>query len=176
MIPLIPIAMQLAQFAPGIIRLFGGSDSNKAADIAEKVVGVARAVTGIADPQAALETIKLDPAKAAEFELAMNAQQLEFERIYLADTQSARARDVELARAGIKNHRANVLAGAALLLVVVCLFIVIWSSGADDFAKATISLILGRALGWVEQLFSFEFGTTRASKAKDDTISKLSGT
>lgn len=175
MTPLIPIAMQLAQYAPGIIRLFGGSDSNKAADIAEKVVGVARAVTGIDDPQTVIETIRMDPAKAAEFQLAMNAQQADFERMYLADTQSARARDVELAKAGIKNHRANVLAGAALLTVIICLFVVVWSSSIDEYAKATISLILGRALGWVEQLFSFEFGTTRASKAKDDTISKLSG-
>lgn len=173
MTPLIPIAMQLAQFAPGIIKLLTGSD--KAGEVAGKVVDVARAVTGIDDPQTVVTTIQMDPAKAAEFQLAMNAQQADFERMYLADTQSARARDVDLAKAGIKNHRANVLAGAALLLVVVCLFIVIWSSGADDFAKATISLILGRALGWVEQLFSFEFGTTRASKAKDDTISKLSG-
>jgi hypothetical protein len=173
MIPLIPIAMQLAQYAPNIIKLLTGSD--KAGEVAGKVVDVACAVTGIDDPQTVVTTIQMDPAKAAEFQLAMNAQQAEFERMYLADTQSARARDVELAKAGIKNHRANVLAGAALLLVVVCLFIVIWSSGADDFAKATISLILGRALGWVEQLFSFEFGTTRASKAKDDTISKLSG-
>ncbi|QYF95594.1 hypothetical protein KY495_10835 [Massilia sp. PAMC28688] len=45
----------------------------------------------------------------------------------------------------------------------------------DDFAKATITLILGRSLGWIEQIFSFEFGTTRGSKSKDETISRLSG-
>jgi hypothetical protein len=50
---------------------------------------------------------------------------------------------------------------------------VVWASGMDDFAKATITLILGRALGWVEQIFSFEFGTTRANKTKDDTINNL---
>jgi hypothetical protein len=172
MAPLIPIAMQLAQYVPGIIKMLGG---DKAGEVAGKVVDVARAVTGIDEPKFAVEAIQMDPAKAAEFQLAMGAQQADFERMYLGDTQSARARDVELAKAGIKNYRANVLAGAALLLVVVCLLIVVWSSGADDFAKATISLILGRALGWVEQLFSFEFGTTRASKAKDDTISRLSG-
>jgi hypothetical protein len=173
MAPLIPIAMQLAQYVPAIIKLLGG---DKAGEVAGKVVDVARAVTGIDDPATVVATIQMDPAKAAEFQLAMGAQQADFERMYLADTQSARARDVELAKSGIKNHRANVLAGAAILLVVVCLLIVVWSSNADDFAKATISLILGRALGWVEQLFSFEFGTTRANKAKDDTISRLSGT
>ena len=173
MAPLIPIAMQLAQFAPGIIKLLTGSD--KAEEVAGKVLGVARAVTGIDDAPTVVHTIQTDPVKMLEFQLAMGAQQADFERMYLADTQSARARDVELAKAGIKNHRANVLAGAALLLVIICLLIVVWSSNADDFAKATISLILGRALGWVEQLFSFEFGTTRANKTKDDTINKLSG-
>lgn len=174
MTPLIPIAMQLAQFAPGIIKLLTGSD--KAEEVAGKVLDVARTVTSIEDPATVVHTIQTDPLKMMEFQLAMGAQQADFERMYLGDTQSARARDVELAKAGIKNHRANILAGAALLLVVVCLFIVIWSSAADDFAKATISLILGRALGWVEQLFSFEFGTTRANKTKDETINKLSGT
>ena len=82
-------------------------------------------------------------------------------------------RDIELAKAGIVNHRANVMAAGALLLVLLCLAVVIWSSDANEFAKVTISLILGRALGWVDQLFSFEFGTTRASKTKDDTINRL---
>lgn len=172
MAPLVPIAMQLAQYVPAFVQMLGGP---KAGEVAGKVVEVARAVTGIDEPKFAVEAIQMDPAKAAEFQLAMGAQQADFERMYLGDTQSARARDVELGKAGIRNHRANVLAGAALLLVIVCLFIVIMNSGADDFAKATISLILGRALGWVEQLFSFEFGTTRANKTKDETISKLSG-
>jgi hypothetical protein len=170
---LIPLAMELGQFVPGILKLLTGSD--KVEEIAGKVVDVARAVTGIDDPKFAVEAIQADPAKMMEFQLAMGAQQADFERMYLGDTQNARARDVELAKAGIRNHRANVLAGAALLLVIICLAVVVWNSGADDFAKATISLILGRALGWVEQLFSFEFGTTRASKAKDDTINRLSG-
>lgn len=173
MAPLIPIAMQLAQFAPGIIKLLTGSD--KAEEVAGKVLDVARTVTGINDAKTVVHTIQTDPLKMMEFQLAMGTQQADFECMYLADTQSARARDVELAKAGIKNHRANVLAGAALLLVIVCLLIVVWSSNADDFAKATISLILGRALGWVEQLFSFEFGTTRANKTKDETINRLTG-
>lgn len=170
---LIPIAMQLAQFAPSIIKLLTGSD--KAEQVAGAVVGVAKAVTGMDDGPAAVAAIQADPVKLLEFQEAMAARQDEMERAYLVDVQNARARDVELAKAGVRNHRANVLAGAALLLVVICLMIVVWSSQMEEFAKATITLILGRALGWVEQLFSFEFGTTRASKTKDDTISKLTG-
>lgn len=169
----ITIGMALAQFAPSLIKLFTGSD--KAADVAGKVVDIAKTVTGVDSGEAALEAIKADPNKLLEFRQAIAGQQADLERAYLADVQSARGRDVDLAKAGIHNYRANVLAGAALSLVIICLFIVVINSAANDFAKATISLILGRALGWVEQLFSFEFGTTRANKTKDDTINKLSG-
>lgn len=168
------IALTLAgQYAPGIIKYFSNSDT--AASVAGKVIDIAKTVTGKGTPEEAAEAIKVDPALAIQFQTAVMQNDAELEKAYLADVQSARSRDVELAKAGIHNNRANVLAAAALLLVMICLLIVVWSSNADDFAKATISLILGRALGWVEQLFSFEFGTTRASKAKDDTISKLSG-
>lgn len=168
----ITIAMGLAQFAPGIIRLLTGS--NKAAEVAEKVIGVAQAVTGAPTPQAALQVIQADPVKVMEFQQAMAAQQVDLEKAYLVDIQSARERDIELTKAGTINHRANALAAGAFTLVIGCLLIVVWTTSMDDFAKATVTLICGRALGWAEQIFSFEFGTTRANKTKDDTINNLS--
>lgn len=169
----ITILMGLAQFAPSLVKLITGSD--KAADVADKVIGIAKTVTGTDTGEAALAAIQADPNKVLEFRQAVLAQDADMVRAFLADTQNARSRDVDLAKAGVRNVRANVLAAAALLLVVVCLFVVVWGSDMNDFAKATITLILGRALGWVEQLFSFEFGTNRASQVKDATISKLTG-
>jgi len=166
------IGLTLAsQFAPSVIKYFTNSDT--AANVAGHVVDIAKTVTGTATPDAALAALQADPALALEFKRLVLARETELHRLYLDDMQDARARDVELARAGIKNHRANVLAGVSVTLVLLCLVVVVWSSGMDEFAKATITLILGRALGWVEQLFSFEFGTTRSSKIKDDTISRL---
>lgn len=169
----VSIALALANFAPSLIKLITGSD--KAADVAGKVIDVAKAVTGTDTGTAALAVVQADPAKAMEFQLAVGAQQLDWERLYMADTQNARARDIELVKAGVKNYRANILAGSALLMVIICLFVVVAFSTMDDYAKATISLILGRALGWVEQLFSFEFGANRSGQKKDDTINRLSG-
>ena len=168
-----PILLGLAQFAPAIIKWATGSD--QAEEVASKVIDVAKAVTGLDTPDAALAAIQADPALAVEFRKAIMANELEYDRMYLADVQSARQRDGDLNEAGMRNYRANVLAGMAILLVVACLFIVVWMSDIEEFAKGTITLICGRALGWVEQIFSFEFGTTRSSKRKDDTISKLSG-
>ncbi len=170
-LPLIPLAMALAQYAPGIIKLITGSD--KAGDVAGHVLDIAQLVTGAPTAEKAVEAIQVDPAQAMEFQLAMANQQQEMEQMYLLDVQDARKRDVQLAQAGNMNHRANALAAGAGLLVIFCLFIVVWASQMDDFAKATITLILGRSLGWIEQIFSFEFGTTRANKTKDDTINNL---
>lgn len=174
MAPLIPIAMGLAQYVPGIIKLFNGADNSKAADIAAAVVGVAQAVTGAPTPEAAAQVIGADPDKVLDFQRAMSQQQVDLELAYLSDTQSARARDIELTKAGNPNYRANVMAALAALTVLVCLMVTVWVSDMDDFAKATITLITGRALGWVEQVFNFEYGTNRASKVKDDTIKLLS--
>jgi hypothetical protein len=160
-----------AQYAPSIIKYM--SNSNTAADVAGQVIDIAKTVTGKATVGEARAVLELDPVKRIEFQQAIVANDAQLQQAYLADVQNARARDVELAKVGMKNTRANALAAAAILLVMVCLFIVVWNSTADEWVKATITLILGRALGWVEQIFSFEFGTTRTSRTKDDTINNL---
>ncbi len=170
-LPLIPLAIALAQYAPGIIKLITGND--KAGEVAGHVLDIAQVVTGTKTPEAAVQAIQVDQSKQLDFTLAMVDRQQALESMYLLDTQDARRRDVELAKVGHVNHRANALAGGAGLLVAGCLAVVIWSSTLDDFGKATLTLIVGRALGWVETIFSFEFGTTRANKTKDDTINNL---
>lgn len=172
MLPLIPIAMGLAQYAPGIIKLLTGSD--KAQDVAQAVVGVAQAVTGSSTPEGALAAVQLDPEKALAFQEAMAKRQADMELAYMADMQNARARDVEIVKTSGRNTRANILAGGAGFVVLVCLAVVVWQSGMDDYVKATISLILGRAFGWLDQIMGFEFGLTRESAKKDDTIKNLS--
>ena len=169
----ISIALMLAsKFAPDIIKHFTNSDT--AADVATKVIDIAKTVTGKDDAQAASDAIQADPALALQFKTAVMANETELEKAYLSDTQNARARDIEFTKSGISNRRANVLAGFATFLVIICLSVVVWNSAMDDFAKATITLVLGRAFGWVEQIFSFEFGTTRTNRTKDDTINNLS--
>jgi hypothetical protein len=168
----ITIAMGLAQFAPGIIKLLTGSD--KAADVAADVIGIAQKATGAATGADALDKLRADPTAVMNFQAAMAAQQADLDKAYLADMADARGRDVELAKAGHTNHRANAMAACAVALVLFCLLVVVWKAELNEFAKGGVTLILGRALGWVEQAFSFEFGSTRASKAKDDTIKALS--
>jgi len=70
--PLIPIAMALAQFAPMIAGWLGGS---KAEDVAAKVVGIAQTVTGQSSPDAAVAALQADPNLAYQFQKAVLDQQ-----------------------------------------------------------------------------------------------------
>ena len=76
--------------------------------------------------------------------------------------------------AAYKSIRINVLLAIAYATILICLAIVVWQSGISEYAQGIVTLILGRFLGYTDQVYSFEFGTTRANKTKDDTISNLS--
>lgn len=174
------IAIALAaKFVPDIIGHFAGS---KAADVAGKVVEIAQTVTGTSDPVSAQAAILADPAKALEFQkavmdnrLALDTLALEETKAYLGDTQSARDRDMAMIEKGYRNSRANTMLAMAGTVVIGILVLIVFQSPLDDYVKTTITLILGRALGYVDQGFNFEFGTTRSSGKKDDTISAMAG-
>ncbi|MFM0256114.1 3TM-type holin [Paraburkholderia sediminicola] len=83
--PLIPIAMALAQFAPMIAGWLGGS---KAEDVAGKLVGIAQAVTGQSAPDAALAAIQSDPNLSLQFQKAVLDQQAQLAQI-AADIEKA---------------------------------------------------------------------------------------
>jgi hypothetical protein len=168
----ITIAMGLAQFAPQLVKWITGSDN--AAAGAQKVVDIASAVTGQSDPAAALAALQADKQLQMQFQQSVMANETNLVKAFLADTQSARQRDVALAQSGVRNYRATSLVAAAMAIVVVCLAVVIWQSDLNEFAKGAVTLILGRALGWIEQVFSFEFGTTRNSAVQQQTINNLS--
>jgi hypothetical protein len=171
----ISIAMALAQFAPGIIKLLTGSD--KAADVAGKVIDVAKVVTGKGDGAAAVTAIQLDPAKAVEFQLAMGAQQLDLERMYLVDTQNARALQVAaLAQEDIFSKRFVYYFAAAwsVFSMVYFMAVTFFPPPADGvrIADTILGVLIASVIG---VMFAYFYGTNRDSKKKDDTINKLSG-
>lgn len=175
MVPLIPIAMQLAQFAPGIIKLLTGSD--KAEEVAGKVVDVAKAVTGMSDAPAVVAAIQMDPAKAMEFHLAFAAHQGDLEKTYLADVQNARAMQVAaLSQEDLFSKRFVYYFAAAWSLFSMVYFMAVTFWPPTDAGQRIADTILGVLIASViGVMFAYFYGTTRASKAKDDTISKLSG-
>jgi hypothetical protein len=61
---LISIAMGLAQVIPSIVGMFKGKDAEQQA---ENVVGIAKKITGIDDPQKAVDAVVADPDKVLAF-------------------------------------------------------------------------------------------------------------
>ena len=163
----ITIAMGLSQFVPSIIKWVSGSD--KAASAAQKVVDVATAITGKPADQV-IDALKADPNLVLDFRKAVMANEIEYDKIYLADVQSARQRDVAK---GEHNYRADSMYVLAVVLVAALVYITL-QSDLDEYAKGIITLVLGRFLGYLDGVYNFEFGTNRTSKIKDNTIENLS--
>ena len=169
--PLIPIALALAEFAPSLMRLFGVGQGS--VNTAEKVIDIAKAVTGANSPEEALEMLKINSEKQQEFNLAVLEANSKLEMAYLADIASARSRDSEFVKVGKTNYRADTMYVLAVIVILMLVYAV-FQSTLDEYAKGIITLVLGRFLGYLDNIYNFEFGSTRASRIKDDTISSLS--
>lgn len=172
-IPLAAITA-LAQFAPTLFRFLGVGSDSAPAQIADKVAEVAQQVSGAKTIDEAITVFASSTEKAWEFKLRMLSMDREFEQLYLADVQSARGRDKEFIKAGQINHRANWMTIFAFLIVCFLFFAVWRDPDINEFAKGVVTLILGRFLGYLDGIYNFEFGSTRSSKTKDDTIHFLS--
>lgn len=171
----ITIAMALAQFAPSLIKLITGSD--KVADVAGKVIDIARNVTGANTGEAAIAILQADPNKVLDFRQAVGAQQLDLERAYLADRSDARAHDTEVRKlGGGRNLRADLAVLAVVAGLISCLGVmVLYRDKMPGEVVGILSTIAGIFGACLKDYFAFEFGSSRSSREKDETISRLSG-
>ena len=104
-----------------------------------------------------------------------NKLDLETFREEVKDRGSARERDVEFIKRGMVNTRANLMFFLAVVMVGILVWIVWKDQSINEYVKGIFTLVLGRFLGYLDNIYSFEFGTTRGSKEKDETIKQLTG-
>lgn len=171
----ITIAMALAQFAPSLIKLITGSD--KAAEVADHVVGIAKTVTGANSGEAAVDIMQADPNKVLEFRQAVSAQQLDLERAYLVDRADARAHDTDVRKLNAgRNVRADLAVLAVVVGLIACLGVMcMYKEKMPGEVVGILGTIAGIFGSCLKDYFAFEFGSSRSSREKDETISKLSG-
>lgn len=165
------IAFGLAQFAPGIIKWITGSD--KSASVAEKVVDIAKVVTGAEDGKEAAEMLKADPALALQFQQLVMANEADLDKAYLADRQNARGRDVAITQAGRHNWRADILAALAVGSLCLCVWLLWYKPDLPGGVREAIMFVAGVFASAVRDVYAFEFGSSRGSKEKDDLVGRL---
>ncbi len=168
----VTLALALAQHAPSIMRFFGVGD--KPVAIAEKVVDMAKSVTGQPSGEAALEALQQNPQLAQEFNLAVLKADTDLEQAYLADRKDARARDVALHQAGYRNTRADLMVIADVVGLIACLEVLALFRkeipGEVVTLLTTIASLFGLSLRDAHQ---FEFGSSRGSREKDGILGSV---
>ena len=163
LLALIPLAAKLlgiASVVPEVLRVFGGK---KQADAAEKLVNVAKAVTGLNDPETAVEAVIKDPTLQLQYQQALLADRQFFAKLEADDRKDARGMLIAT--------RARTPAVLSWIVVVgffgVTTFLLKYGKtpGLDD-------LLLGRLLGTLDAAFAtvlaFWLGSSFGSRQKDE--------
>lgn len=158
-LPAIQLVAGLVQLAPALSKLLKGSEAS--VEVAETAARVARTITGTGDNETALATLSADPVKLIEYQQALLDHEQDLEEAYVADKASARMRDIEFLKAGTRNYRGDVLVAVSVLIVITILCVVILTPDLNEYAKGSVTTILGVFLNQLTNVFSFEFGTTR---------------
>lgn len=168
-----PIFMALAQLAPSLLQFIGKGD---ASEVAKKALDVAKAVTGTDTPETALEALKSSPDAVLAYQKAILEQQSEFARLAVRQEEIAAA-DRGSARSMYVETRDPTPSALSWLVVGFTLAIegYILTQGVPETVDP---LITGRVLGTLDAaliaVISFWLGSSNSSRAKDETIGRLS--
>ena len=164
--PIAALAGLAIEAVPSLVRWIAGDD---AGDVADKVSGIAKRVTGASTDEEAVAAIRANPELFAKFQAEAAALDADLEKAYLADRQDARKRDVELRRLGDSNVRANVMLAMAFTCLCLLLYMV-WDARLDlpDHIFAAFNMAIGMLLKMISDAFQFEFGSSRGSRMKDN--------
>lgn len=174
MIPI--VASLLTTLAQNGLGLLSSAIQAKGKDVVESALGVKIPDEPSAEDIAKLRQAQFDhEERLLELGIEKAKQDLEAFKEEVKDRDSARVRDAEFIRRGAHNRRADALVFVAALAVAAMVYLVWKSPDLPEYVKGIVTLVLGRFLGYLDNIYSFEFGTTRGSKDKDDTIKQLTG-
>ena len=168
--PLSLALMLASKFAPDIIKHFTNSDT--AADVATKVIDIAKTVSGKDDPQEASDAIQADPALAMQFKTAVMANETELQKAYLSDTQNARQQTIDLAKVESK-----IAWGAPLISALVvggyflCIFL-LFAKGDDMLGNIfqLVNVMFGGLSIAFGQVCNYWLGSSASSKRNGDAM------
>lgn len=187
-----PLVLGLISYGPSLIRMVGSLFGGKTSEAANTVADIVDTVKGLPEKEAnekiAAELKKLPPEVLLELEkvrvrLAEIDKEREAARLTadtaqqaaaLADTQSARQRDVELRKSGDNNTRADVMVIGAVVGLISCLAVLIFFQGeVPGEVVGIVSMVAGIFGACLKDAYAFEFGSSRGSKEKDALLGEI---
>lgn len=171
--PLSLAALGLVEFAPILGRWFGG---DRIETIASRVTDIAKTLTGIDDIPGIIAHLRDNPEKARIFQKELYAMETEVELSLIHDRQEARKRDTQLlAVTGKTNRRADIMVLSAVLGLIVCLgsLYLFSGNGFPGEVVAIVSTIAGVFGACLKDAYSFEFGSSKGSRQKDENMAAI---
>lgn len=174
MIPI--VASLLTSLAENGLGLLSSAIQAKGKEVVENTLGVKIPDNPSPEDISKLRQAQFDhEERLLELGIEKAKQDLEAFKEEVKDRDSARIRDAQFLRSGVHNWRADAMVLVAAIAVAAMVYLVWSSPSLDEYVKGIVTLVLGRFLGYLDNIYSFEFGTTRGSQNKDETIKKLSG-
>lgn len=171
------IAAYLPTIATALVNPVAGVASVAAQFLGPKL-GVGNTVQEVTQKLMGMTPEDMVKLKSLDVELQehLSDNDLKADQAALDDTKDARARDVSLTSILKKpNYMAISMYILVTLGIFTLMYYVINTPNINEYAKGIVSFGLGRLWGYLDVIFQFEFGSTRSSRTKDDTINKLSG-
>lgn len=170
---MVPIVAALLQQGFSIL---GGALLSKGKDIVEEKLGIdIDKALGTEEGRIKLKQLEMEHEQwLVEADIRRNEQELQGFKIEVEDRGSARARDAEFIKVGMHNSRADMMFILAVIVICGLVYIVWKDQSVNEYVKGIFTLVLGRFLGYLDNIYNFEFGTTRNSRTKDVTIEQLS--
>ena len=188
---MIPLAIELAtRFLPSLVGKLAG---DKAGKIAEVVLNTATGVTGAMTPGEALVRLNANAQLAHEYRMALMSNEVVMAHLAaeerkderqgeLQNLQGARARDTDMRKVtGGQNSRADymvLMAAAGVGLGMCGLGGLAWLKAMHpaEISEGVFAAILTQLVNIVgifglclRDAFTFEFGSSRGSRVKDET-------
>ena len=171
-----PIPALIAPLLAQGLSLIGNAVMAKGKDWVEEKTGVKIKPTMSDEDILRLRQYEMDHEEEL-LKLRIEESKLDIEvfKEEVKDRDSARERDSWYVRMGRYNYRGDLMFLLAVAMIALLVWIVWKDPSINEYVKGIFTLVLGRFLGYLDNIYNFEFGTTRGSKSKDETINKLSG-
>jgi hypothetical protein len=170
-IPIWQAVLSLAQFSPAVAKWLSTPNITS---ISEKIMGIAKEITKTRDESEAVKKLKADRHMLFLFQKALLNSEREIELAIIKDKENARVRDVAFINSGRRNKRADIMVIAAAIGLFICLAaIVFFQKALPGEAVGIISTIAGIFGSCLKDAYNFEFGSSRGSKEKDQTVAAI---